>query len=381
MRNLVLGFSSTTLLSATLFLLPQTAMGAAIPLIIDDDGSQDGLAGLAYMLANPKFDVKAITMSHGVARPENLGFQTGLKKMLGLLNATDIPVGIGSPVALDGGTNAFPAFVRNDADNFYAPFVTLPNTVPDITFQSAADLIVQTVNSSPEPVAILATGSMTNLAQALRNDPSIINNISIVQIMGGAVFVGGNLGITSDPPYSTNTVAEFNIWLDPIASDEVFSSGLNIQFTPLDGTNLVEFDRDDEQAWRDTGTVESILAAEFLDFSITVVGSDVNPNSLWDIQAAIDLSEANFSPETPLYIEIDTTADPGGTQGRTENIVGPPTNTLVSLTPSFANVPFSSREVFSYLEQLNQTVPEPDSSLGLLVLGITGLALKLLKKA
>lgn len=383
MRNLVIGFFSTALLSTAMLSLPPTAIAASlepIPLIIDDDGSQDGLAGLAYMLANPKFDVQAITMSHGVARPENAGFQTGLKKMLGLLEATDIPVGIGSAVPLDGGTNAFPDFVRNDADKFYAPFVTLPDTVPDITFNSAAQLIVQTVKNSPEPVAILATGSMTNLAQALRIDPSIVDNISVVQIMGGAVFVPGNLGITPDPPYSTNTVAEFNIWLDPIAADEVFRSGLNLQLTPLDGTNLVEFDRDDYQAWLDTGTVESLLAAQFLDFSLVVVGSDVNPNSLWDIQAAINLSETNFSSETPLHIQIDTTADPGGTQGRTESIDGLEPNTLVSLDPSFDNVPFSSGEVFSYLEELNQSVPEPNSLLGLLIFGITGLGLRVLRQ-
>ncbi|MEH2403774.1 hypothetical protein [Nostoc sp.] len=31
------------------------------PLIVDDDGSQDGMTALAYMLANPKFDIQAIT--------------------------------------------------------------------------------------------------------------------------------------------------------------------------------------------------------------------------------------------------------------------------------------------------------------------------------
>ena len=29
------------------------------PLIIDDDGSQDGMTAIAYMLANPQFDVQA----------------------------------------------------------------------------------------------------------------------------------------------------------------------------------------------------------------------------------------------------------------------------------------------------------------------------------
>lgn len=211
------------------------------PLIFDDDGSQDGFAALAYLLANPKFDVQALTVSHGVARPENEGFQTGLKKLLGRLNATDIPVGIGSSVPLSG-SNAFPGFIRNDADKFYAPFVSVPDAVPNIEFTTAAQLIVNKVNSSPEPVAIFSAGAFTNIAAALRIDPTIVNNISVLQTMGGAVFVPGNLGVVDEPPYSTNTAAEFNVWVDPLAASEVFAAGengLNIQMMPLDGTNQI----------------------------------------------------------------------------------------------------------------------------------------------
>lgn len=350
----------------------QSALAASVtdktPLIVDDDGSQDGLAALAYMLANPKFDVQAITMSHGVARPENQSFQTGLKRMLGFLDATDIPVGIGSATPLEG-NNAFPAFIRNDADKFYAPFVTLPDDTPEIEFQPAAELLVQSIKNSPEPVAILAAGSMTNIAQALRIDPTIVNNISVLQIMGGAVFVEGNLGVVPEPPFSTNLDAEFNIWLDPAASDEVFEAGekgLNIQLTPLDATNRVAFTRDDYEAWLAAGTPESEVAAELLDFSLTVVGGDVNPNPLWDIIAAINLSEPDFAPEFPLHIEIDTESAPGESQGRTEPIPGLPPNVQVSLNPSFDNVDFNASEVFT------KAVPEPTSILGVLVAGAMG---------
>ena len=373
MRHLVLTLSSTALMSTIAIALPQSAIAAsfeATPLIVDDDGSQDGLAALAYLLANPQFDVQAITMSHGVARPESADFQTGLKQMLGLLDATDIPTGIGSAVPLEG-DNAFPAFIRNDAEVFYSPFVNLPDEVPDIEFLPAAELIVETVQASPEPVAILSTGSFTNLAEALRIDPTIVDNISIVQTMGGAVFVPGNLAVVPEPPYSTNEVAEFNVWLDPVAAKEVFESGLNIQMTPLDATNQIEFTRDDYQAWLATGTTESILAAEFLDFSLVVVGGDVNPNPLWDMVAAINLSEPDFSPETPIHIAIDTESTPGETQGQTKPVDGLPPNTLVSLDPSFDNVSFSAAELFSSLATPD-AVPEPGSVLGLLALGAAG---------
>ena len=347
------------------------------PLIFDDDGSQDGFAALAYLLANPQFDIQAITMSHGVARPENEGFQTGLKQLLGRLDATDIPVGIGSPVPLSG-DNAFPGFVRNDADNFFAPFVNLPETVPDLEFATAAELIVETVNNSPDPVAIISMGSLTNIAQAIRIDPSIVDNISVVQTMGGAISVPGNLGITPEPPFSTNEVAEFNVWLDPLAASEVLAAaeaGLKIQIMPLDATDRIEFTREDYQAWLDFGTPESITAAEFLDFSLVVVGNDVNPNPLWDMVAAINLSEPDFSAEVPLHIQVDVDSPPGATQGQTVAVEGLPPNALVSLDASFDNLPFTASELFSSLTPTSQSVPESTSFLALLMAGIFGMTI------
>lgn len=338
------------------------------PLIVDDDGSQDGLAALSFLLTDPKFEMKAITMSHGVARPENPTFQKGLKRMLGYLNATDIPVGIGSSVPLVG-NNAFPDFVRSDPDKFYSPFVTLPEEVPDIEFKSAAQLIVDTVNNSPEPVTIFSAGSLTNIAQAIRIDPTIVNNIGLLQIMGGAIDVPGNLGITPEPPYSTNTTAEFNIWLDPVASQEVFeagSNGLKIKLTPLDATDQIAFSRADYQAWLDTGTPESILAAQFLDFSLVVVGGDVNPNPFWDMVGAIDLSEPNFATDRSLHLQVDTTSPPGGTQGKINVLANLPPNADVSFDPSFENISFDSDTLFS---AYSETIPEPSTILGLVMWG------------
>ena len=361
---------SAVAMEASLSAQAATATDTPTPLIFDDDGSQDGFAALAYLLANPEFDVQALTVSHGVARPENEGFQTGLKQLLGRLNATDIPVGIGSPVPLSG-SNAFPGFIRNDADKFYAPFVSVPDFVPDIEFTTAAQLIVDKVNSSPEPVAIFSAGAFTNIAEALRIDPNIVDNISVLQTMGGAVFVPGNLEVVDEPPYSTNTVAEFNVWIDPLAASEVFAAGekgLNIQMMPLDGTNRIAFTREDYQAWLDFGTPESTVAAEFLDFSLVVVGNDVNPNPLWDMVAAINLAEPNFSDEVPLHIEIDTETLPGESQGQTVAVDGLPPNAMVSLDASFNRLPFNASELFSFSAP-PKSVPEPASLLGLLAVG------------
>ena len=62
---------------------------SATPLIIDDRGSQDGMTAIAYVLANPNFDLKAITISNDIARPEI--FDDNLLRMLDRLGDIDIP--------------------------------------------------------------------------------------------------------------------------------------------------------------------------------------------------------------------------------------------------------------------------------------------------
>ena len=333
-------------------------------LIIDDDGSQDGMTAIAYMLANPEFDVEAITISQGIARPEI--FDDNVLRMLDRLKDLDVPVGVGRSTPLEG-DNEFPDFIRDASDTFWSPFISLPEAVPDVATEDAVDLIIETINNSPEPVAILATGPLTNIAEALRRDPSIIDNIEVVQIMGGAVFTKGNLPVLPDPPFSTNTVAEFNIWIDPVAAQEVFDAGeqgLKIQLTPLDATNNIEFDREDYQAWLDTGTPESTIAAEFLDYALEVIQSDNDPNPVWDLVAAINLAEPEFSTETPLHIDVDTESDPGDTQGQTEAIADLPPNVLVSLDPSFENLDYDADRVFSYLEDLEVADAEVETVFG-----------------
>ena len=334
------------------------------PLIIDDDGSQDGMTAVAYMLANPEFDVEAITISNGIARPKI--FDDNVLRMLDRLGDLDIPVGVGRSTPLEG-NNEFPDFIRDASDTFWSPTVSLPESVPDVETEDAVDLIIETVKNSPEPVAILATGPLTNIAEALRRDPSIIDNIEVVQIMGGAVFTEGNLPVLPDPPFSTNTAAEFNIWIDPVAAQKVFDAGeqgLKIQITPLDATNNIEFDREDYQAWLDTGTPESIIAAEFLDYALTVIQSDNDPNPVWDLVAAINLAEPEFSSETPLHIDVDTESEPGDTQGATVAVPDLPPNVEVSLDPSFDNLDFDADEVFSYLEDIPEADTEVETVFG-----------------
>jgi purine nucleosidase/pyrimidine-specific ribonucleoside hydrolase len=205
---------------------------------VDDDGSPDGVTALLYFLIDPYFDVQAVTVSYGEAHPDL--FAGHILQLLAGLGRADIPVGAGEPTPLEG-NNAFPDSWRQASDTFWG--IVLPPASVKSDSVPAAKLIADTINCSPEPVLVFVSGSHTNLAEALRLNPEIAGNIREVYIMGGSVYEPGN--IKSDWPAIDNSLAEWNIWVDPVAAAEVFSSGLPLHLVPLDATGQVIWTQSD----------------------------------------------------------------------------------------------------------------------------------------
>ncbi|MDR3166201.1 MAG: nucleoside hydrolase [Synergistaceae bacterium] len=82
------------------------------------------------------------------------------------------------------------------------------NADPD-GIDNAVDFIVKTINDNPDnEVTILAIGPLTNVALALRKDPSIAGKVKEIVYMGGSFFMKGN----------SSAAAEFNWWADPEAA-------------------------------------------------------------------------------------------------------------------------------------------------------------------
>lgn len=291
--------------------LPTPRAAGPLPLIFDDDGSPDGMIALLYFLRNPVFDLQAVTISYGEAHPEQ--FAAYAAQLLAALDRQDVPVGYGQDAPLSG-TNAFPDSWRQGSDNFWD--VRLPRSDGETTPVEAVPLIVETISASPSPVTLFLSGSHTNLAQALRLDPTIAENIRAVYIMGGAVEVPGN--IHSDWPEFTNETAEWNIWVDPVAADAVFTSGLNLHLVPLDVTSQVLWDRSDASSWEETDSPEGSLAADFL--RMLLDAWQVESAYVWDLVAAVQSTLPQVCPEVPLSLQVITA--PGPDEGRTRIIPG-----------------------------------------------------------
>jgi purine nucleosidase/pyrimidine-specific ribonucleoside hydrolase len=301
--------------------LPTVGAQGPIPIIVDDDGSPDGTIALLYFLRIPLFEVKAVTVSCGEAHPEV--FAGHLQSLLAGLGRSDIPVGAGRAIPLEG-DNAFPDPWRQASDDFWG--IDYPQAPASLEPVPAAELMVETIRSSAQPVMVFVSGTHTNLAEALRLDPGIFENVRDVYVMGGSLYVPGN--IKSDWPEIDNEVAEWNIWVDPVAADKILASGLKIHLAPLDATNQVLWTEADARAWASSGSPEGRLASNLLQMTLESWSS--TGVYVWDLVAAVYATDPALCPEVPL--SVDVVVAPGPDQGQTV-ITDQPQNAIACLRP------------------------------------------------
>jgi inosine-uridine nucleoside N-ribohydrolase len=201
------------------------------PVIIDTDLSFDDYVALIYLLQHPAVDVRAITVVNGVVHVKP-GIENA-RRLLSLTGHTAIPFAGGPEKPLTG-QHAFPAIWRFLLD--FAVRLMLPkHSLPAHSNVSATELICQQVSASETPVTFIALGPLTNLALALRADPTLATQLDGVFISGGAIHAGGT--IHDDVSLNPNKVAEWNLYIDPVAADVVFNSGIPLTLIPLDVTH------------------------------------------------------------------------------------------------------------------------------------------------
>ncbi len=200
------------------------------------------LAGRAYRIFQP-----------------GIGIQPGGLDQPGCL---DVAVGAGAPLnrrlrtakfvhGEDGlGNTGLPA--SRERGTVFAITRTALNTSPGVDsstrfdatsgtgVSAAAALIHQKAGRWPGEITLVATGPLTNVAQALLASPKLAVELKEIVLMGGAATVPGN----------ATPVAEFNIFADPEAAAVVFSSGARVTMVGLDATTQVTFTAEDLAAWR-----------------------------------------------------------------------------------------------------------------------------------
>ena len=99
----------------------------------------------------------------------------------------------------------------------------LPKSKRKIEEKHAVSFIVDTLRNTNEKIDLVGVGPLTNIAMAIRLDPSIVNNIGTIYIMGGGLYIGNR-----------TPVAEANFYDDPEAAEIVLTSGAHCLVCPIE---------------------------------------------------------------------------------------------------------------------------------------------------
>jgi inosine-uridine nucleoside N-ribohydrolase len=272
------------------------------PILIDTDMSQDDWMAILYLLQHSEVEVLAITVTGtGIAHCDP-GVQNTMN-LLALAGNPDIPVACGRETPLQG-DHAFPAEWREGPDAMLG--LSLPQNSNPLPEGTAVDLLTTTVQDSPDKITVVALGPLVNLAEAFTAEPALVENVAMVYMMGGAVDVPGTVwieGLIEDP------VAEWNIWVDPLAAQQVFESGVPITLVPLDATNDVPIKYKFHREYEDTATTPE---AQFV-IEVTKILWQVPDYYFWDALCAAIATDESLTTleERTLIVIIEEGAESG----------------------------------------------------------------------
>jgi purine nucleosidase len=288
------------------------------PTILDVDTGVDDALALLYAVASPEIELIGATSVIG-----NITIEQATENTLAVLEAAgrgdvEVAQGAGRPLGRDH--VPFPIVHGERGLGRAAP----PPPAAKPSTRSAVELIVGSARERPGDVLLVATGPLTNIALALREEPHLPDLLGGFALMGGAFARGGNV----------TPAAEANIWVDPLAADEVFTafSGADDARLPicvgLDVTERAVMRRPDLDAVcapapdSPLGQLIEGATSFYMDFYAAVVGEDgCRLHDPLAVAIAIDESLAGLVT-TRVEVETDgrwtmgeTVADLAGVRG------------------------------------------------------------------
>jgi inosine-uridine nucleoside N-ribohydrolase len=283
-------------------LTPQSGSTTSLPrpLLIDTDVAPDDLVAIAFLLASPGVEIRAITVSGTGEAHCGAGVDVVLR-LLERLDAPAIDVACGRETPT-GGDHAFPDAWRERVDG--GSGLDLPSTSRRPFAGDAVQLILQ-AGEGADGLRVLTLGPLTNLADALTRHPDLADRVESIYAMGGALFVPGNVRFGGPPD---NAVAEWNIYVDPAAAQAVIDSGLPVRLVSLDGTNQVPVTPEYAQRVVDDATGPgALLLAEF--FAASPLMTD-GTYFLWDPLAAALAAGHPLGSFRAARVEVDEAEGP-----------------------------------------------------------------------
>ncbi|MEH6452300.1 MAG: nucleoside hydrolase [Psychromonas sp.] len=215
--------------------------------IVDTDMGWDDVLSILYLMKNPTIEIVGITVT-GCGETNLRWGAIIAKTLMELGNQTQASVCIGTSMPLKY-EHVFPQSFKDDMNDIMGLLGSLnPQADIDLDSRPAWEFISDILEQTKEDITILCIGGFTNIAKMLELYPSTpVDKITGIYAMAGAVYVDGNVASLNDakpewnqgPIYGTNYVAEWNVFVDPVAAKIVFDSSIPLTLIPLDACDYI----------------------------------------------------------------------------------------------------------------------------------------------
>ncbi|WP_409180834.1 nucleoside hydrolase [Amycolatopsis sp. VS8301801F10] len=180
-----------------------------VPVIIDCDPGHDDVFALWLAAGNPAIDLLGVTTVGGNGRLEHTTHNARVALTVAGVGGVPVAAGADRPLRRE----LTPAAWIHGENALGGP--VLPDPTVPLDERSAVELISDLLEEAAEPVTLIPTGPLTNVATLLEQRPAVREKIKEIIWMGGSTGRG-----------NVRAYAEFNAWADPEAADLVVKAGL-----------------------------------------------------------------------------------------------------------------------------------------------------------
>jgi inosine-uridine nucleoside N-ribohydrolase len=191
-----------------------------VPVLMDCDPGHDDAVAILLAAGDDAIDVRAITTVAGNCALELATLNA--RRVAALAGLEGVPIAAGAAGPLEGELVTAPDIHGETGLDGYE----LTSGEAPLDPRPALDLIADTLLAAEEPITLVPTGPLTNVARMLTERPDLRERIREIVLMGGSTGRG-----------NTTPAAEFNIHVDPEAAAIVFESGLPVTMIGLNLTH------------------------------------------------------------------------------------------------------------------------------------------------
>lgn len=163
----------------------------------------------------------------------------------------------------------------------YLPILNEKGSVDTPQAELPAHLdMVEKLKHAKEPVTLIMTGPLTDLARALDVDPDIEQHIKKLYWMGGSLDGHGNVAMVN-----ADGSQEWNSFWDPYAVNRVFDSNIPIQIVGLESTEEIPLNDELRQHWASLRKYPAMdLVGQGYSLIISIPSAELY---LWDVLTTV----------------------------------------------------------------------------------------------